>query len=123
MENNSVKSAEEKISTLGGENPKKPSKANTFIGFAMRAGKYKIGFGAVETLKKANLIVVCRTASENSKKKAVSLKNKLNSRLIITAQKDLSEITHREGAKVMAITDKAIAAAVLQNIGEEFIEG
>ena len=122
MENNDVIKAEtEQIKTAGIK--EKPSKANTFIGFAIRSGRYKIGFGAVETLKKANLIVVCRTASENSKKKALSLKNKLNCPLIITAKKDLSEITFREGAKVMAITDKAIATAILASIGEEFIEG
>ena len=41
-------------------------KAQTFLGFAVRAGKYRTGFNSVASIKKAYLIVVCKTASENS---------------------------------------------------------
>ena len=49
------------------------NKAYTFIGFAMRTMKYKVGMNACQTLKKANLVIVCKSASENTVKEAVKL--------------------------------------------------
>ena len=91
------------------------SKVETFIGFAMRAGKYKIGANAIATLKKANLIIVCGTASENSKKLAEKYARRFNAQLLETTNKTLSEFTHRDNAKMMAITDPTLAKAVLDN--------
>ena len=49
------------------------SKAETFVGFAIRSGKYRIGTNAAQTLKHAALIIVCGTAAENTKKEADKL--------------------------------------------------
>jgi len=87
----------------------------TFIGFAMRAGKYKIGTNAVATLKKANLVIVCETASENTKKESQKLAKKLGAPLMETVGIPLSELTHRDNSKVMAITDQSLAKAVTDN--------
>ncbi len=97
------------------------SKAQTFIGFAMRTGRFKIGVNAVYTLKKANLIIVCKTASENTKKESEKLAKRLSAPLIETAKFSLSELTFRENAKVMAITDKDLAKAIMDNLDLEFI--
>lgn len=97
------------------------SKAETFIGFAMRARKYRIGVNAVGTLKKVNLIIICKSASENTVKDALKLANKFHCTAILTKQKTLEEITHRENAKVMAITDSALSKAILDNSKEDFI--
>lgn len=97
------------------------SKAETFIGFAMRTGKYRIGLNAVATLKKASLMIVCKTASENTVKSAEKLAKKLSCPLIVHSNKTLEEITHRENAKVMAIIDKDLSKAILDNSKMGFI--
>ncbi len=99
----------------------KKSKAETFIGFSMRAGKVKIGTNAVATLKKANLIIVCKTASENTKKEADKFAKKFHCSVIETLNRPLSEFVHKENAKVMAINDKQLSQAILNNLEEDFI--
>ncbi len=96
------------------------SKAETFIGFAMRARKFRIGVNACMTLKRASLVIVCRSASDNTKKDAEKLSNKFRCPLLVTKEKDLQDLTHKENAKVMAIEDKGLAQAILSNSENEF---
>ena len=96
------------------------SKLETFIGFSMRARKCKLGVNAVATLKKAHLLILCKTASENTKKDAVKLAKKLNAKLIITASNPLSDYTHVENGKLIAILDYSLASAILSS-EEDFI--
>ena len=97
------------------------TKAETFIGFCMRTGKFRIGLNAVQTLKSIKLIIVCKTASENSKDKAQGLSKKYKCPMLVTVSKTLEELTHRENAKVMAITDKSLSTAILSNLENDFI--
>ena len=96
-------------------------KAQTFIGFAIKARKCKIGANAVQTLKRANLIIVCSSASDNTKKQAEKFADRFHCPLITTVNFTLEQLTHRENAKVMAIADQALASAVLSNIQDDFI--
>lgn len=88
----------------------------------MRAGKCKIGTGAVATLKRAFVVVVCETASDNTKKQAEKLAKKLKARFFITSGTMLEQITHKENAKVLALTDRTLSNAFADNTGKEFIE-
>lgn len=97
------------------------SKAETFIGFAMRTGKFRIGLNACGTLKKASLMLVCNTASENTVKDAVKLAKRFGCPILTPKEKTLEQITHRENAKVMAIADKELSKAVLDNSEKDFI--
>ena len=97
------------------------TKAETFIGFAMRTGKFRIGANAAATLKKASLMIVCNTASENTKKDAEKLAKKFHCPLLEPTEKTLGQMTHRENAKVMAIADKELSKAILDNSGKDFI--
>ncbi len=97
------------------------SKAQTFIGFAIRAKKYRIGMNAVQTLKRIDLMIVCHTASQNTLKLAQKVANRYGCQLLITKDKTLEEITHKENAKVMAIDDKALSKAILENRENDFI--
>lgn len=98
------------------------TKAQTFIGFAMRTGKFRIGTNACQTLKKAYLVIVCKSASDNTKKEVAKIAKNFNAKLIETQARTLEELTHRENAKVMAIADKGLAKAITDNIGNDFIE-
>ncbi len=98
------------------------SKAETFIGFAMRARACKIGGNACNTLKKANLIIVCNTTGENTVKEALKLARRFRCKIIKCTDKPLAEYAHRENAKVMAITDLKLSEAIIANMNGEFIE-
>ena len=97
------------------------SKAETFIGFCIRAKKCKIGTNAAGTYKRADLIIACHTASENTINEAHKLALKFKCPLLITKTKKLEEMTHRENAKVMAIADAPLAKAILDNSEKDFI--
>lgn len=97
------------------------SKAETFIGFAIRTGKFRIGTNAVQTLKRAYLMIVCSTASQNTKEQAEKIAKKFHCQLIETASATLEQLTHRENAKVMAIADKNLSVAILENMEKDFI--
>ena len=96
------------------------SKAETFLGFVLRTKNYRIGLNAIQTLKKINLVIICKTTAENSRKKALQIATKMHAKAIITEQKTLEELTHKENAKIMAIYDAPLAKAILENIGTEF---
>lgn len=97
------------------------SKAQTYIGFAIRAGKYRTGFNTVGTLKKVYLLAVCKTASENSLKDAVKLSKKYGCPLLQTKERTLAEIIFKENAKIIAVTDKNLADAAIKNSEQDFI--
>jgi ribosomal protein L30E len=97
------------------------SKAETFIGFAIRTGKFRIGTNAVQTLKRAYLMIVCSSASQNTKEQAEKIAKKFHCQLIETVSTTLEQLTHRENAKVMAIADKNLSVAILENMEKDFI--
>ncbi len=97
------------------------SRAETFIGFAVKTGRCRIGLNAVETLKRAEVVIVCKTTAENSKAKAKKLAEKFSCPFLVTVNKTLEEMVHKENAKVMAIYDKKLTKALLGSLEQEFI--
>ena len=97
------------------------TKAQTFIGFAIRARKCKIGMNALQTLKTINLMICCKSASDNTKKQAKKIAEKYRCPLLLTTRKTLEELTFKENAKVMAVSDKALSKAILDNLENDFI--
>ncbi len=98
------------------------TKAETYVGFAIRKGSYKIGVNAINTLKRAKLLIVCRTAGNDTARQAKKLAKRFNCRLLQTVKTDLSQIVYREKAKLLAITDEPLALAVINGNDDEFIE-
>lgn len=96
------------------------TKAQTFIGFAMRKGSFKIGVNAIYTLKRASLLIVCSTAGADTNRQAIKLAKRFNCKLLKIIR-PLMEVTHKENAKLMAITDNALASAIIENGEKEFI--
>ncbi len=98
------------------------SKFQTFIGFAVRANKYKAGMNSILTLKRAKLVIVCKSASENTKKQALKVAKKLGAELYVTVKSLLADLIYKENAKVMAITDGELSKAVLNNADGELLK-
>ena len=63
------------------------NKLHTFIGFSIKTGKYKIGLNAVNTLKRADLLLLCPTAAINTRKEAVKFSLKFKAPLFVTKLK------------------------------------
>ncbi|MBQ8197207.1 MAG: hypothetical protein IJZ73_04015 [Clostridia bacterium] len=97
------------------------TKAETFIGFILRAKKYRVGLNSIASIKRANLIIVCRSAAENTINEGVSFAKKFHCPLIKTKERLLEDFINRPNAKVMAVTDKALAKALLDNIENDFV--
>ena len=104
------------------ETIKNPCKSYAYIGFAMRAGKFRIGSNAIDTLKRAKLMIVCNSISENSLKSAKKQAEKFGCKLFMTGKDKLEDVTHKENAKVMAITDKELASAIINDKDKDFTE-
>lgn len=99
------------------------SKLETYIGFSIKAGKCRFGMNTVESIKRAKLVIVCKSASNNTKEQAQKISKKLGCPLKITLEKTLEEYTHRQNCKIIAIEDSNLAKAILENCQKEFIAG
>ena len=98
------------------------SKAFTFIGFAIKARKLRCGVNAISTLKKADLLILCSSASENTKKDAVKLSKKLNAKLSVLNEVLLESVVYKDKCKLVAVTDNALAKAILNSGDSRFCE-
>ena len=96
------------------------SKAQTLIGFCIKAGKCKIGTNAVATLKRAYLVIVCDSASDNAKDIALSYGKKFNCPVIKTQGVSLEQIVHKDNAKMMAISSKEFAKSITDYMENQF---
>ena len=97
------------------------NKVSTFIGFAVRARKVKCGVNAIKTIKgSVPVIVICKSASENTVSDVVSVAKKLSAQIIISNDYLLEDIVHKENCKVVAILDKALATAILEHLDAGF---
>lgn len=93
------------------------SKDLTFIGFSIKAKKVIYGLNLIkESRLKFYLLILCHSASDNTKKIAINIANKNKIRLLITHEILLEEIVNKTNSKVIALTDKNLAEAVLQNM-------
>ena len=91
------------------------SKAETFIGFAVKCGKFRSGQNTLATIKSAHIILVCETAAENTKKTAEKYAAKYRCKAYITVGVKLCDLAHKDGIKIAAITDNSLAKAVADN--------
>ncbi len=98
------------------------TKSETFVGFCIRARKCKIGANAVQTLKRAKLIIVCDSASENTKKDGAKFSERFHCPMLIAKGITLDKLTHKENAKIMAVTDDALSKAILGANDNVFIK-
>lgn len=96
----------------------KKSKAETFIGFSLKARALTTGTDAVTRLKRAYLILLCSQASENTVKTAKKTANRFHCPIML-CYKPLEEVCNKINCKMAAVTDKNLAAALIDN-GDEY---
>lgn len=98
-------------------------KVFTYIGFSVKAGKVRLGVNAISTLKgKISLLLLCDTASRNTKNDALKLAKKYSSRIVLSKTYKLEEVFYKDNCKLAAILDESLAKAILDNLNENFVE-
>lgn len=95
------------------------SKVLAYLGFARKSGAMRTGVNAISTLKRANLMVVCSTASLNTVKDAEKLAHRFGCPLVIS-RIPVEEIAGKENCKLLCVTDGNLANAVLDNLDDNF---
>ena len=95
------------------------SKIETYLGFCLRAGKLIFGVDNVEKTKmNVYLLIADETLGENSLKVLIKAKETLSCPLLIGKEDFISAALHRPGVKVVALRDKGLANAILQNASQ-----
>ena len=99
------------------------SKAESYVGFCIKAGKLTCGFNAVEQTKKdVFLLLLCESASENAKKSARALMARFGCRMLLCKSGRLEALTGRPNCKLAAVRDKNLANAILSATDDHFRE-
>ena len=96
------------------------SKVQTFIGFAVKAGKLRTGNNTLATIKKAYLVMVSFDAATATKENARKYGQKYRCPVLESTEKPLEEYIHKAGVKIAAVTDNALAKAIEENSENEF---
>ncbi len=96
------------------------SKAQTFIGFAVRKRALVAGTNSVEATRlPIYFMLVCQSASDNTKKEAQKIANKKRCPLY-ESKEPLEALTGKENCKVAAVCDKELSAAFIQYCDDTF---
>ena len=91
------------------------NKISSYVGFAIKSRNVLIGQSKIKQNrdKQIHCILVCSSASENLVDLAHNVANKQNCEVI--SVKSLEDITHKDGIKIIAITDENLGKAIKKN--------
>lgn len=93
----------------------KISKISAYIGFSARARKIVYGVDSITKKNKQHkLIILCKTAGENTVKQINNFALKTNSTLIVLEDITIEEILKKPNCKVISIKDSNLAKAIIE---------
>ncbi len=96
------------------------SKIKTYLGFAVKKGGVVFGLDNIKKRKSSICLVLASTeASEKTIKEVEFFCSKNKIPLVLSAL-PVGEAVGKPGVKIMALTDKNLAEAVMQNIDKDF---
>ena len=101
------------------------SKVKTYIGFAKKSGKIKIGTDNILAYKKNSVIIFSRDISDNAKNKLVNYKSKTGSTLVEIGNNLIISLLDSESIKAISIIDKSLGDAcvnVLKDLEDVTVE-
>lgn len=86
------------------------SKAESYLGFAHRAGKLAFGWESVRSLKNCSLLLIDPTAGETSKERAEKLQKRFSCPLVRC--EGVGKLAGRPQSVLIAVCDKSFAKIV-----------
>lgn len=92
------------------------SKAETYLGFCIRAGKLVCGVNAAACTKGVYLLVADKRVAKNSLKEIYKLKEKFSCPLVFA--EDLERIVGKANCKLAAVKDQSLASAILNEAAD-----
>ncbi len=96
------------------------SKVDTFLGFCVKSRKISLGNGAISTLKGGvYLLVLDKSAAENSKQAALKFKNRFSCPLLL-CKSGFEDIINKPGCRIAAVRDGGLAKAILENLDDNY---
>lgn len=91
-------------------------KIKSLIGFAIRSNNILYGLEGIERSKKPpQLILICKTLSENTKKKAIAYCTKNSVKFYELTTDTLEELTAKKNCKLIGLTDKMMANGLINS--------
>lgn len=94
----------------------------SYLGFALRARKVKLGVNSAQSVKNGiYLIILCHTASPNTVKEAHSLAKKHHAKIVVSTYYTVETLTNKENCKLIAVCDRQFSTAILNNLNEHFV--
>lgn len=95
------------------------SKVEAYIGFAIKKRALVTGSDGVSRLRRAELVLLCQSGSPNAKKAALNAGERLKCP-VVECKIPLEDITCKQNCKIAALTDKQLAAAIINNLNQNF---
>jgi len=88
-------------------------KISSYVGFAIKSRNVLVGQSIIKQNKTKQIycIILCSSASENLINLAQNVATKQNCKIITVD--NLEEITHKDGIKIIAITDENLGNAII----------
>ncbi len=93
------------------------NKIISYLGFSIKAGKIVFGLDNAEKLKRGALLLYDEGLSENSKKRAFGLAERLKCPVLVY-RGEIAKLLFRPGCKLVVLTDKHLAEAVKNTAAE-----
>ena len=97
-------------------NPLIIKKIKSYIGFAKKSGKIKIGTDNILAYKKNSVIILSESISDNAKNKLNNHANKTSSNIICIKNNLMQELVDSDTIKAVSIVDENLALACLDFI-------
>ncbi len=98
------------------------NKILTYIGFSIKSGKIIYGLeNAVGFSGKAYLAITDESLSERSIKTAIQFAEKKKCPVLKCLSHTVEELTRKQNCKFIALTDKNLSCAIMDNIRTDFV--
>lgn len=95
------------------------SKIETYLGFCLRAKKLLLGTDNVENAKRnVYLLMADESLSDNAFKILIKAQEKFACPLLKCSSGFIGECLHRYGVKAVAVQDKNLAEAIMENVSQ-----
>lgn len=90
-------------------------KISSYIGFAARARKIVYGADNIINKKRVPVVLVSDLLAENTMKKLGCYAEKANAQLVVLEGNALENILKKQNCKAIAVLDKDLADAIIEN--------